>query len=71
MKWVVNAVTWSQWHGGTLRETFTNDGVQPVVNSVLMFPQQLHNWVVGPAEDTVKSDNTDNTDDAKSETAVG
>lgn len=32
-------------------ETFADDGVEPVVNSVLVFPQQLHHWVVGAAED--------------------
>lgn len=52
MKKVVSAARRHQRQGRTLGEAFTDDGVQPVVNSVLVFPQQLHHWVVRPAEDS-------------------
>lgn len=43
-----------QRQGRTLREAFADDGVEPVVNSILVFPQKFHNRVVRPAEETVK-----------------
>lgn len=52
MKQVVSAARRPQRQGRTLGEAFTDDGVEPVVNPVLVFPQQLHHWVVRPAEDT-------------------
>lgn len=52
MKKALSAVRRSQWQSGTLGEAFTDDGIKPVVNFVLVLPQQLHHWVVRPAEDT-------------------
>lgn len=49
---VVNAVGRPQQWGRALGEAFAHNGIQPVVNSVLMSPQQLHHWVVGTADNT-------------------
>lgn len=57
MKKALSAVGRSQRQGRTLGEAFTDDGIKPVVNSVLVFPQQLHHWVVRPAEDTRRMSN--------------
>lgn len=54
MKQVVSAARRSEWHCRTLGEAFTDDGVKPVVNPILVFPQQLHHRVVRPADDTVQ-----------------
>lgn len=51
MKQVVNAVRGPQRRGRTLGEASADEGVEFVVNSVLMLPQQLHHWVVRLAED--------------------
>ena len=54
MKKVMSAAWWAQCQSRTLREAFADNGVKPVVKSVLVFPQQLHYWMVRPAEDIVK-----------------
>lgn len=52
--WVeaVNAAGRPQRRGGALGEAFADDGIEPVVNSVLVSPQQLHHRVVGAADNT-------------------
>ena len=51
MQEIVTAVRRLQWHSRSEGEAFADNGVQLVVNSVLVFPQQFYHWVVGPAED--------------------
>lgn len=53
MKQVVSAARRPQQQGGTPGEAFTDNGVEPVVNPVLVFSQHLHHRVVRPTEDTV------------------
>lgn len=48
----MNAAGRPQRWGTALGEAFADDGIEPVVNSVLMSPQQLHHWVVGTADNT-------------------
>lgn len=55
MKQVVSAARRLQQQGRTLGEAFTDDGVEPVVNPVLVFPQQFYHWVVRPAENTAQN----------------
>lgn len=45
----VGAAGRPQRQGSAVGEAFTDDGVEPVVHPVLVFPQQLHHRVVRPA----------------------
>ncbi len=49
----VSAARRPQQRGRTVEETFTDNGVELVVHSVLMLLEQLHHWVVRLAEDTI------------------
>lgn len=54
MKKVVSAMRKLKRQGRTPGKAFTDDGIQFVVNSVLVLPQQLHHRVVRSAENKVQ-----------------